>query len=255
MENRVVIELEHVSFSYNGHSIIEDANLVLYERKLTALVGPNGGGKTTLLKLILGLLRPNEGSIRILGKPPKEALSDVGYMPQHAHLDPKFPVCVNEVVLMGRIGRSLPIWRYTKNDRLAAEKALKDVDMWDHRSEHFSELSGGQRQRVLIARALASSPQLLLLDEPAAGLDCVVESQLMDLLKGLVENITVLMVSHDLSYVSQHVNSVVCVNRQVLVHPAQELEGAFVNELYGSPMKVVRHDLLGSGGLTGCTNS
>ena len=243
MDRRRAIVFDGVSFAYGARSVIKDAFLVIGEHELTAIVGPNGGGKTTILKLILGLLNPSIGRITVFGQEPKKARSLIGYMPQQAHLDPKFPVSVTDVVLMGRIGHSLSFWRYTRNDKIIVRKALHDVNMWEYRNEHFSELSGGQRQRVLVARALASEPALLLLDEPTSGLDCVEESRLMGLLKELTEELTVVIVSHDLSYVSKHVSSVVCVNKQVLTHPTYDIEGAFIHNLYGDSVKVVRHDL------------
>lgn len=255
MDKRSVVVMDGVSFSYNGHRVIENAQMVVREHDLLAIVGPNGGGKTTLLKIILGLLKPSHGSLTVFDKTPREARPLIGYMPQHAHLDPKFPICVKDVVLMGRLGHSFPLWRYTRKDRTVAERVLRELHLWDHRKTHYSELSGGQRQRVLIARALATEPRLLLLDEPTAGLDSVFGSELFGILKQLTERLTVVMVSHDLSFVSEHVGTVVCVNRKVLVHPTSEITGAVVDELYGAPVKVVRHDLLNSGGLTGCMNS
>lgn len=255
MERRPAIVLENVSFSYNRHPVIENASLALHEHQLAAIVGPNGGGKTTLLKLVLGLLTPSSGSVRVLGKPAKEAGPLVGYMPQHAHLDPKFPICVMDVVLMGRIGHSLPFWSYSKTDKAVAERLLRDLHMWEYRKTHFSELSGGQRQRVLIARALAAEPELLLLDEPTAGLDFVFESELSGILVGLSDRLTVVLVSHDLGFVSKYVDAVVCVNRKVLMHPTSEVTGSVVNELYGDSVKMVRHDLLSSGGINSCMNS
>ncbi|MFH1115200.1 MAG: ATP-binding cassette domain-containing protein [Pseudomonadota bacterium] len=255
MERHPAIVLENVSFSYNRHPVIENASLALHEHQLAAIVGPNGGGKTTLLKLVLGLLTPSSGSVRVLGKPAKEAGPLVGYMPQHAHLDPKFPICVMDVVLMGRIGHSLPFWSYSKTDKAVAERLLRDLHMWEYRKTHFSELSGGQRQRVLIARALAAEPELLLLDEPTAGLDFVFESELSGILVGLSDRLTVVLVSHDLGFVSKYVDAVVCVNRKVLMHPTSEVTGTVVNELYGGSVKMVRHDLVGSGGIKSCMNS
>jgi zinc transport system ATP-binding protein len=255
MDRRHAIVLEDLSFSYNGHPVIQNASLVVHEREFAAIVGPNGGGKTTLLKLMLGVLSPSHGSVRIFGKPAKEARPLIGYMPQHAHLDPKFPICVLDVVLMGRLGHSWSLWRYTKDDKAVAEKVLRDQHMWEFRKTHFSELSGGQRQRVLIARALATEPEILLLDEPTAGLDCVFESELYSILKDLTEKLTVVMVSHDLSFVSKYVGTVVCVNQKVLIHPTSDVTGEVVGEVYGSSVRLVRHDLHDSGGLTSCMNS
>lgn len=255
MERHRAIVLEDVTFSYNKHPVIENASVTLHDRQLAAIVGPNGGGKTTLLKLLLGLLDPSRGSVRVLEKSAKEARPLVGYMPQHAHLDPKFPICVMDVVLMGRIGHSLPIWSYSRADKAVAEGLLHDLHMWEYRNTHFSELSGGQRQRVLIARALATEPKLLLLDEPTAGLDSAFESELSGILKGLTDRLTVVLVSHDLRFVSKYVNTVVCVNRKVLMHPTADITGTVVSDLYGGSMKVVRHDLLSSGGATSCMNS
>ncbi|MDQ7781978.1 MAG: ATP-binding cassette domain-containing protein [Desulfomonilaceae bacterium] len=255
MSGRSAIVLENVSFSYNRHPVIEDASLALHEHQVAAVVGPNGGGKTTLLKLVLGLLTPSRGSVRVLDRSAGEARSLVGYMPQHAHLDPKFPIRVTDVVLMGRIGHSLPFWSYSRLDKAVAERLLRDLHMWEYRNTHFSELSGGQRQRVLIARALATEPELLLLDEPTAGLDFAFEAEFSEMLKRLSEHLTVVLVSHDLGFVAKYVNTVVCVNRKVVVHPTADITGSVVDELYGESMKLVRHDLFSSTGVAPCMNS
>ncbi|MEW6347738.1 MAG: ABC transporter ATP-binding protein [Thermodesulfobacteriota bacterium] len=249
------IEIENLTFSYDGHPIVKDVNLKINEHEFVAIVGPNGGGKTTLLKLLLGLLQPSAGSIRIFGKRPTEARHQIGYMPQHAHLDPQFPVTVMDVVLMGRIGNSRWVSTYSGQDRQAAERCLKELHMWEFRNAHFSAISGGQRQRVLIARALVSEPRLLLLDEPTAGLDLAVESLFLDLLKGLAENLTVVMVSHDLGFVSRYVHTVVCVRRNVVVHPTSEITGDVIDHMYGSPMRIVRHDRGIAGDIHECLNS
>lgn len=244
MEAGVVIALEDVTFSYDGYPVLENVNLKVAQGDFVSIVGPNGGGKTTLLKLMLGLLRPKKGSIRIFGQRPEDARERIGYMPQHAYLDPQFPVRVMDVVLMGRLrGSTRPFGPYTKQDRDAAEDALRRMRMWDLRKAYFSALSGGQRQRALIARALASRPDLLFLDEPTAGLDLTVENELHALLKSLIEDLTVIVVSHDLGFVSSLVNKVVCVKRNVVTHPTSEFNGEVIDRMYGEPMKIVRHDV------------
>jgi len=243
-------------FSYDGHYVLEDVNLEVIPQEFVCVVGPNGGGKTTLLKLILGLLHPGRGTVSVLGLSPMEARPKIGYVPQHAHLDPQFPINVSDVVLMSRLGNSgFRLGSYEREDLLAAETAMRKLHVYDLRHNHFSSLSGGQRQRVLIARALACQPEILLLDEPTAGLDLSVEIDFFGLLRSATESMTVVMVSHDLGFVSQLVNKVVCVRGRVVVHPTSEITGAIINEIYGAPMKMVRHDLTHSGACTHCSNS
>lgn len=253
--NRSAVKLEDVSFSYDERLTLDGVNLDLREQEFVSIVGPNGGGKTTLLKLILGLLKPTRGTVSVFGEPPSEARRRIGYMPQHAHLDPQFPVNVFDVALMGRLGQSRIMGPYSRSDKAAAEQSLKRMRMWDLRNEHFSALSGGQRQRVLIARALACEPELLLLDEPTAGLDMTVEMELYDLLREFSSKLTVVMVSHDLGFVSKFVNQVVCVKNTAVVHPTSEITGETISELYDSPMKLVRHDLAHNGALHKCLTS
>jgi zinc transport system ATP-binding protein len=242
-----VIQFDGVSFSYHHHEILLDVGFAVQEHEFVTIVGPNGGGKTTLLRLMMGVLHPARGSVRVFGKRPEDARNRIGYMAQHSHLDPQFPVRVLEVALMGRIGYAPTFGPYTKADKDAAREALDILHMGRYEKTHFSELSGGQRQRVLIARALASKPDLLLLDEPTAGLDLAVEAELYDLLRRLTEQLTVVVVSHDLGFVSQYVDKVICVKHRVAIHPTCEVCGKIIQELYGAPMRMVRHDRLNSG--------
>ena len=237
-----VIAIENVSFNYNGSPVLEDVSFTVAERDFVSLVGPNGGGKTTLLKLMLGLLVPTSGRVRIFGGNPVTGRPRIGYLPQHSQVDPRFPANVTDVTLMGRVSKSRNIGPYRKVDREAAWRALRQVDLYDDRHRPFADLSGGQRQRVLIARALAAEPELLLLDEPTASLDVRVEEELYELLKELNERLTIVLVSHDLGFVSQFVKSVVCVKRRVVVHPTSEITGAIIQEIYGGDVRMVRHD-------------
>lgn len=165
----------------------------------------------------------------------------MGYMPQHGHHDPQFPVTVMDVVLMGRLGNR---WggRYARTDKEAARVALAEVGLGEVSTRLFQSLSGGQRQRVLIARALACEPDLLLLDEPMANVDVLVENRLVQILQELNRRMTILMVSHDLGFVADIVKSVVCVNRCVVVHPTSEITGEVIRDLYGGDIRLVRHD-------------
>jgi len=237
-----VIEIKGLSFSYNGHPVLEDVDLEIGERDFASVVGPNGGGKTTLLRLVLGLLTPTRGTVRVFGEPPARVRRRIGYMPQRVDVDPRFPVSVMDVVLMGRLGATRVLGPFGRADRRAAERVLDEVSLGDLRSRQFSELSGGQRQRVLIARALAGEPELLLLDEPTASLDVGIESELMSLLQRLNERLTIVMVSHDLGFVSQFVKTVVCVKGRCEIHPTSGITGEMINEIYGGGMRMVRHD-------------
>lgn len=236
-----MIEFRGVTFGYGAEPVVRDVDLSIALREFICLVGPNGGGKSTLLKLMLGLLTPQRGSVRLLGGPPTHTRRRVGYMPQYVQLDPQFPVTVIDVALMGRL-RPLALGPYRAADRAAALEALAEVDLADLARRPFAALSGGQRQRVLIARALACQPEVLLMDEPTASLDIGVEEQLYELLVRLNQRLTVVIVSHDVGFVSRYVGRVACVNRTVLTHDTAALTGERISELYGHGVRAVRHD-------------
>jgi len=239
---RTVIDMESVSFSYENVSVLEGVTLHVEEGDFLSIVGPNAGGKTTLMKIVLGLLKPQSGSVRVFGQAPHKARTRIGYMPQHASLDMFFPVTVMDVVLMGRLGNGNKLGFYGRRDREAAVTALKQVEMENFTDRSFSELSGGQRQRVLVARALASQPELMLLDEPTSNVDAAVETGLFEILRKLNERMTIVVVTHDLGFVSHYVKSVACVNKRVVVHPTSEITGEMINDIYGTDVRMVRHD-------------
>ena len=243
-----VLACRDLSFGYDGRPVLRDVNLAIPAGDFVSVVGPNGSGKTTLLRLALGLLRPTAGEVTVFGERPERARHRIGYVPQHAHLDPLFPVSALDVVLMGRLGLGsrgglgtrLGPWR--GRDREAARAALAEVGLADRADHHFAALSGGQKQRTLIARSLAGEPELLLLDEPTAGLDAHVEEGFFRLLESLNRRLTIVMVSHDLGFVAGFVKSVVCVGQQVVVHPTSAITGQVIADLYGADMRMIRHD-------------
>ena len=240
-----VVSLKDVSFAYDSVPVLEHVSLSIAPREWACMVGPNGGGKTTLLRLMLGLLRADEGEVSIFGRPPRCGAFRIGYMPQHLHYDPQFPVTVTDVVLMGRLGRDGFRGRlgwYDKEDRRAVLEALGEVEMESLALRPFAALSGGQRQRVLIARALCGRPDLLLLDEPTTSVDPRGEAQLLDILQKLNRRMTIVTVSHDLGFVSDVVQSVICVNRRVVIHPTSEMTGDVIRDIYGGDVRMVRHD-------------
>ncbi len=239
-----VIKINNLNFSYHNNVVLESVNLEIRKGELASIVGPNGGGKTTLLKLILGLLQPNSGNVEVFGLPPEKARQRIGYMPQHAQLDPQFPISVLDVVLMGQIERCDRgfFGGFPSQVKITAQDSLAEVGLGDLSRKSFNELSGGQRQRVLIARALCSEPELLLLDEPTSNIDPRSEENLYETLTKLNQHMTILLVSHDLGFVSQVVKSVICVNRQVIIHPTSQINGTIIKEIYGGDFNLVRHD-------------
>ncbi len=237
-----IVELQDVTFGYTDQVVLKNVNLTIEEGECLCIVGPNGGGKTTLLKLILGLLQPQTGQVRVFGKFPKESLSKVSYMSQLVQVDPLFPIRVIDVVLMGRVRNVRWGGFYSKSDKKAAEAILERLGILNLKHESLSELSGGQRQRVMIARALVGDPELLLLDEPTNNIDIQVEAQLLKLLHELKEHMTILMVTHDAGFVSSLVKRVICVHKSVSVHPTSEIQDTLLKGIYGTDLRVVRHD-------------
>lgn len=236
-----IIEFKNVSFAYGDAQVLERVTFSIHERESVCMIGPNGGGKSTLLKLMLGLLRPAAGRITVFGKTPEQALHRIGYMPQYVLFDPQFPVTVLDIVLMGRLGMRRT-GRYSRSDKESALEILGKLGLGKVAHEGFARLSGGQRQRALIARALVSNPDILLLDEPTANVDPLIEEKLGDILKHLNKFVTIIMVSHDLGFVSQMFKTVICVNRRVFVHPTGDITSKVIHELYsGKPRRIVQH--------------
>jgi len=242
MNNNPIISADNLSFSYNGETVLENVNLAINKDDFVWIVGPNGGGKTTLLKLILGLLKPKSGSIRIFGNSPHRGRRYIGYMPQHISLDSQFPVNVLDVVLMGRLGNGKTVGPFRAADKEIAVEVLQQVGLHQFRQKPFSELSGGQQRRLLIARALVSRPKILLLDEPTANLDANSEKDLYELLRKLNKDLTIILVSHDPAFVSDFVKRAVCVNREVHEHPTTAVSGLYVSEFYGGERRMVQHN-------------
>lgn len=236
-----VISISDLHFSYDTQEVLADVNLNVDLLDSICVVGPNGGGKTTLIKLILGLLTPNRGTVRVFGRKPAEARLRIGYVPQYAQYDPQFPISVLEVVCMGRLGRSFT-GRYSRQDREEAMEALAKTYLTDIATRPFSSISGGQRQRVLIARALASRGDILILDEPTANIDHESEIQFFDLLGKLNQDMTILMVTHEVGVASTFFKRIACVNKKVRIHPTSELTGDLLRDIYGGELQMIRHD-------------
>jgi zinc transport system ATP-binding protein len=206
------------------------------------IIGPNGGGKTTLLKLMLGLLTPSAGSVRLFGGAPAATRHRAGYVPQFIEVDRRFPITVRDVVLMGLAGSRTWFPRASSSDHSAAMEALASVGMEPLAGRRFGELSGGQRQRCIIARAIASRPDVLFLDEPTASVDLTLESGLFDLLHRLNDVMTIVLVTHDLGFISDHVTRVACINHRMVTHAAGDVTVASaVQNLYPGGALQVRH--------------
>ncbi|MDD2755499.1 MAG: ABC transporter ATP-binding protein [Methanothrix sp.] len=225
------------------HAVLEDINLELVAGDFLGLIGPNGGGKSTLLKVMLGLIKPDRGSIALFGLPPAEARSRVGYMPQKTVFDQSFPVNVLDVVLMGRYSRKGLMHRYGSVDRQAALKALEAVGMQDRAMREIGALSGGEQQRVFVARSLVSDPELLLLDEPTAGVDSAQQTDFYDLLCHLNRDlkIAIVLVSHDVTAISKYVSKIACLNQRLYYHDSKELSNDDIEKAYGCPVEMIAH--------------
>ncbi len=235
------VELNKVCCGYGAREVLHNVTLTLPEHALAGIVGPNGGGKTTLLKLLLGTVGPTYGTVRVLGLPPDKARRRIGYVPQHFHFDDRYPIRVRDVVLSGRLDRHV-LGPYRRADRVAAAAALERVGLQGFENRPFPDLSGGERQRLLVAQALAGEPELLLLDEPTASVDAVVAQELHELFARLARRVTVVMVSHNLSVVAAQATHVICVNRTAEMHDAAAMDNHRFRTAAGLEMLLVRHD-------------
>jgi len=236
-----LVRLKDIWVHYNGITALEGVSLTVDQGDFLGIIGPNGGGKTTLLRLILGLVTPSHGTVSVMGKAPEHSRRDIGYVPQHNLFDRSFPISVRETVLMGRYGRTGLFRRYRREDVARAEAALQTVGLLEHRDRQIGKLSGGEQQRVLIARALATEPKLLLLDEPTASVDSTAQTEFYELLEELKQRIAIIMVSHDIGAISIYVNKIACLNRQLVYHGSKEISAEVLEATYKCPVQLIAH--------------
>ncbi len=235
--SKPIIIIEDLSGGYNGQTILHDVNLNIYERDFLGIIGPNGGGKTTLIKCILGLLQPTKGSI-------SNHCSSMGYLPQYNAIDKKFPISVYEVILSGLASQKSILKRYTKEQRQKVVEVIERMGLNGLEERAIGELSGGQLQRALLGRAIVSDPSIVILDEPSTYIDKQFEARLYELLADLNRSCAIVLVSHDIGTVLQQVKSIACVNETVDYHPAKEVDGEWLEKNFHCPIELLGHGSL-----------
>lgn len=238
MKKDELLHISGVNVSYGIEPALVNANLLIREKDFIGVIGPNGGGKTTLLKVILGLLKPDKGELRFN----KELISyqDIGYLPQMPESDLTFPLSITDVIMSGLMHKKKSFSRMSNNDRIKADRVIEKLGLERLKKRKLDDLSGGELQRVYLGRALVGSPKLMLLDEPGNYVDSAFEQDFYDMLKELNETITILMVSHDVGTISAYVKSFACVNRSLHYHDS----GKITNEQlkgYGCPIQLIAH--------------
>lgn len=232
---KTIIKFEKVSFCYQIKPILKDVNLTISEGDFIGIIGPNGGGKTTLLKLLMGMLTPHFGHIKVFNKGPKEARDKMGYVPQSYNTDKTFPITALDVVLLGMLAKSR-FGFFSKQLKDKAKYLLDEIGLKPFVNTPFGKLSGGQIQRVLIARALISDPEILILDEPIANIDPSSQKNILNLLVNSKKKRTVLMVSHDLQTIIHEVKKIITVQCEVHSTLPKEVCEHFSLGLYHKPI-------------------
>lgn len=227
------IEINNLSFAYGKTPVLSNVNLEIEENDFVAIIGPNGGGKSTLMRLIVGLLKPQSGEVRLFGEKVPSNKVAVGYVPQNTNKNIEFPITVGECVALGKIGLS------PKSEEVAA--ALAKVHMEGYLDRRLGELSGGERQRVLIARSLVCNPRILFLDEPSNNIDAAGQENLYNMLAEFSASMTIVVVTHDLMALSNRVKSIVCVNKNVHYHEGSSLTREMITDAYGCEVDLIAH--------------
>lgn len=237
-----VLKFSHVCFSYDQEEVLCDITFDISSRCFVGIVGPNGGGKTTLLRLALGLERPSEGTVQLFGNSPSENRQNVGYVMQRQQFDERFPIKVLDVVLLG-LSQGCKIGFFGKSERKTALEILERVGIASLAGRSFAELSGGQRQRALIAQAIIGKPRLLMLDEPTANIDSEGEAEIHELLRSLAGEQTIMMVSHNVNTVLECATHVLCVNRVVALSSLSDMHPDILQRARGGGIAVLHHEL------------
>ncbi len=213
------VEVKNLYFKYDKEWVLEDINFELEDKKFMAVIGPNGGGKTTLLKLLLGFLTPTKGEIKIYNKPPKENREIIGYVPQHTNFSLDLPITVFDIVLQGRLKKGK--FFYSQEDKEKAKETLKSLNIYELKDKKIKNLSGGQRQKVLIARALVSEPKILMMDEPTSAIDPRGQKEILDMIENF--NITRIVVSHDIKILLRNVDKIAYIHKKAVIHEGPKL--------------------------------
>ncbi|HUU76480.1 MAG TPA: ABC transporter ATP-binding protein [Methanoregulaceae archaeon] len=239
-----VIEVENVTFARNGNKVLDNVSFCVQPGDFYAIIGPNGGGKSTLLKIILGLLRPTGGKVRLLGGKPYETRWRCGYVPQFRTFDFHYPITVEEMVISGRLGHIPGIRKkYGSTDTRAAKETMERMGVQHLADREIRHLSGGEQQRVIIARALAGDPSLLLLDEPTVFVDAPTEVHFYDIINDLRSSMTIVLVTHDIGVIYSHVTRVACLNHSLYTHNGREITDDMITSAYQCPVDLIAHGL------------
>ncbi len=238
-----VLSIRNLYAGYEQDTILQDVNLEVYNGDFIGLIGPNGGGKSTLLKVILGLLPAQSGQVTIMGLDVRHGRHTIGYVPQFVESDRAFPISVWDTVRMGLLTGWKLFNRLSNQEKGQIEAVLDEVGMLDLRQSAMGELSGGQRQRVFIARALVANPKILLLDEPTASVDPNVTKDIYELLSQLNQKMAIVLVSHDMMAVSSFTKTIACLNRKLVYHNSKELSAEMLNNVYGCPVDLIAHGI------------
>jgi len=238
-----IIDLKDVWVYYDEKIVLENINLIVKENDFLGIIGPNGGGKTTLLKVILGLIKPNRGDLKVFGGSPENNRTLIGYVPQLRQFDLDFPATVLDVVMTGRLNQTRMFRRYSPEDKKIANKVIEEVNMSHLRHHAIGRLSGGERQRVFMARALASEPKLLLLDEPTANVDKNLDTKLWEFFNNLKKTTPIILVTHDISAVSIYVDKIACLNRRLHYQGTKEITPEALEDTYKCPVELIAHGL------------
>src|SRR6056297_1402716 len=244
MQNKVAVSLKDVNVSYGDIQVLSKITVMFPEAEMTAIIGPNGGGKTTLLKVITGLISTDSGTVEIFNKDVNTARESgwLGYVPQAAQFDRNFPIRVQEVILSGTLKHHLlPFKRYSKEDIDQTHWILEQLGLLDLKKRQIGQLSGGQLQKVLIGRALVKDPKILLLDEPTASIDTQTKNQIYQLLHQLIPQITILIVTHDMGAISSFFDTVACLNKKIHYHGSDQLTQKTIDDTFGCPVDLIAH--------------
>ena len=232
-----VIDMQGVGFAYGLQPVLQGIDLQVPKGEFLAVVGPNAGGKSTLLKVLLGQLQPQCGCVRVLGAAPRKARRAIGYVPQYPNFYRDFPISVGEVVALGALGHS----GTRCGMQTCIYRALQEVEAVDLADRPIGSLSGGQLQRVLLARGLVTEPEILILDEPTANIDQRAEWDIFERLKRLNRRMTLIVVSHDIAFISAYVDRVACLNRTLICHATSAIDSTVIHQLYGDHVHAVAH--------------